>query len=217
MSWLIWVLLPAFVQLVVSELIVLAADWTIIEGMSIGGALDSAACTLIAAVIVLPFAIFWYRRDEKTRKDAVPGGMRFFGIALLCLLGGAVLNVLFSALMDLMQIGRYFSNLTQEALLTSRLWVQILGPGLLVPVCEELIYRGLTYRRMRTRLKVWQAVLLSSLLFALIHGNVIQMLYAFPMAIILALLMEYGRSPAFPVLFHIGANLAAIFASLLFG
>ncbi len=217
MSWIVWVLLPAFVQLLVSEFVTLAADWTILNGWSIGGALDSAACTLIVALIVLPFAIHWYRQDEKTgqRQKTALQRPAFFGLIIACLLGGAVLNLLFSALSDLAQLGRYFSNLTQEALLSSRLIVQILGPGLLVPVCEELIYRGITYRRMRTRLKIWQAVLLSALLFALIHGNPIQMLYAFPMALVLALLTEYGKSMAFPVAFHIGANFAAILVSFL--
>ncbi len=89
--------------------------------------------------------------------------------------------------------------------------MQLLGPGLLVPLTEELIFRGLLYGRMRTRLQMKQAVLLSALLFAFYHGNPVQILYAFPMALLLAILYERGESLIYPILFHMGANLTAIF------
>ncbi|MCD7841730.1 MAG: CPBP family intramembrane metalloprotease, partial [Lachnospiraceae bacterium] len=89
-------------------------------------------------------------------------------------------------------------------------------PGLLVPVTEELVFRGLTYRRMRTRMQTYQAVVISALLFALYHGNPIQMLYAFPMALLLALLYEKSGSLVYPILLHIGANLTAILTTILF-
>ncbi|MCD7882190.1 MAG: CPBP family intramembrane metalloprotease, partial [Lachnospiraceae bacterium] len=85
-----------------------------------------------------------------------------------------------------------------------------LGPGLFVPIAEELIFRGLVYARMRIRLQVGSAAFFSALLFALYHGNPIQAIYAFPMAIVLALLYEHGGKLIYPILFHMGANLAAI-------
>ncbi|MCD7956657.1 MAG: CPBP family intramembrane metalloprotease [Lachnospiraceae bacterium] len=120
------------------------------------------------------------------------------------------MNICWSGLLNLLRIGSYFSNETQEALFASSFFMQLFGPGLLVPIAEELIFRGLLYARMRTRLQAGPAIVISALLFALYHGNPIQMIYAFPMAVVLALLYERGGNLIYPILFHMGANLTAI-------
>lgn len=130
--------------------------------------------------------------------------------ALLCLAGGGVLNICWSGLLNLLRIASFFSNETQNALFASSFFMQLIGPGLMVPIAEELIFRGLVYARMRTKLQTGEAVFFSALLFALYHGNALQMIYAFPMAIVLALIYESEEKLAYPILFHMGANLAAI-------
>lgn len=107
-----------------------------------------------------------------------------------------------------------FFHAAQESLLAALAAVQLAGLGVLVPVAEELIFRGLIYERMKRFFSVKVSVLLSSLLFALYHGNPIQMIFAFPMAVVLAVVMQQGKSILFPILFHMGANLAAVCANL---
>ncbi|MCD8013115.1 MAG: CPBP family intramembrane metalloprotease [Lachnospiraceae bacterium] len=228
MSWILYVLSPVIMHLLISEGIAVLA----------GTALDSAACTALSSAVVLPAAIRMYRRDgklhekgfgsgaeRKSRSEREPGaGQRVKGFLgkcagnrgaeplflLGCFAGGGILNLLWSGLMNVLGITRLFSNDTQTALLTSGIVMQLLGPGLLVPIAEELVFRGLCYTRMKMQLPVWQAALFSALLFALTHGNPIQIIYAFPMALILVLLYEKGGMLAGPVLFHMGANLLAI-------
>lgn len=64
---------------------------------------------------------------------------------------------------------------------------QILGMGIAVPVTEELIFRGLVYRKLERYVSVKKAVLLGAAIFAVYHGNLLQILFAFPMGIILNL------------------------------
>ena len=118
-----------------------------------------------------------------------------------------------SGILNLIQIGEIFSNSTQEALLASEMVLQILGLGILVPIGEELIFRGLIYNRMKQMLSVKMSIFFSSLLFALYHGNPIQMIFSFPMALALTAVYEHGKLFLFPVLFHMGANLTAVFAN----
>ena len=62
--------------------------------------------------------------------------------------------MVWSGILNLIQIGEIFSNSTQEALLASEMALQIVGLGILVPIGEELIFRGLIYNRMKQMLSV---------------------------------------------------------------
>lgn len=116
--------------------------------------------------------------------------------------------------MNLCRIHQYFSNDTQEELLAGQLIVQLVSMGFLVPLTEELIFRGLIYQRMRKMLPFMQSVLLASALFAVYHGNMIQIIFAFPMAVIICVLYEKWKLLRYPVLFHMGCNLVAIIFGL---
>ena len=59
---------------------------------------------------------------------------------------------------------------------------------LLGPVAEEMIFRGMTYRRVKNYLGTGWAVGISSVLFGIYHGNTIQFLYAAVLGILLAVL-----------------------------
>lgn len=190
---------------------------------------DSALCTTLTAILVIPPVLWMYRGDGKpaanrlksvaeqdTKKkldDKENGGPTltwriFMGIA--CFVSGGILDRVWSQVLLWLRVQDYFSNQTQEQLLASQLAVQIIGLGILVPVAEELIFRGLLYARLRRMLPVWASVLTASVIFALYHGNMIQILFAFPMAIILTLLYEKGKWINYPILFHMGVNLTTV-------
>ena len=97
-----------------------------------------------------------------------------------------------------------------EELLSGRMVFQILGMGLIVPVTEELVFRGLVYRRLERYLPGAAAVLLGAALFAAYHGNLLQVLFAFPMGIVLILLYRHYGTLKMPILFHAASNLTAI-------
>ncbi len=222
---------PLLLHMVVSELSV----------MLLGSRFDSATCTTIAALVVIPAAFLMYRRDSGNfntkagqiqpgqvqqehrinEKEHAGGGGRslekrkLIGFGIFCFVAGGVLNILWSGILNMLHISEIFSNQTQEALLKSEMLVQILGLGVLVPVAEELIFRALIYTRMKCFFPVKAAVILSAALFAIYHGNPIQMIFAFPMAVILAVVYEHGKLFVFPVIFHMGANLTAVFLNFL--
>lgn len=125
------------------------------------------------------------------------------------------MNLLLSVLMNLLQVTQQFSNQTQEMLLSAKFSVQVIGLVILVPVAEELIFRGLIYQRMKRFFPVQLAVFFSALLFAVYHGNPIQIIFAFPMALALAGVYEYGNNLIYPILFHAGSNLAAVLLTFL--
>ena len=135
-------------------------------------------------------------------------GWPLAGAAAAPLLGAAYsgLSVLW---MNAAGIYERFSDQTQEQLRSAPLWLAVAGLCLIVPAAEELIYRGLMYGRLKKILSAPAAALLMALLFAAGHGNVIQLLYAFPAALAMAWLTQKSGLAA-AVLFHVGANLAAV-------
>lgn len=205
---------------------------------------DATLVVLVGNLIVIPFAAQMYWRDSRERavsgeslpdwsllsgRETAPGkelgtgklaveNARQWQVLLfgaVCFIGGGVLNVVWSGVLNLLQIQARFSNQVQEQLFAADLILQIVGLGVVAPIAEELIFRGLTYRRMRQFFPVWMSAVLSALLFALYHGNMIQMIFAFPLAIVLALVYERGKLFCFPLLFHMGSNLTAILLQIL--
>lgn len=78
--------------------------------------------------------------------------------------------------------------------------------GVLSPVVEELIFRGLLFNRLKRIFPRLAAIILSALLFGIFHGNLVQGTYAFIMGVIIALLYEKYKSFLAPIVFHVVAN-----------
>lgn len=229
-AYLFSIIWPVALHMILSDFSV------IILTVATGQTPNSALCTTLTAILVIPPALWMYRGDGKpaanrlksvaeqdTKKELDEkenGGPTltwhiFMGIA--CFVSGGILDRVWSRVLLWLRVQDYFSNQTQEQLLASQLAVQIIGLGILVPVAEELIFRGLLYARIRRTLPVWASVLTASVIFALYHGNMIQILFAFPMAIILTLLYEKGKWISYPILFHMGVNLTTVVLGALAG
>ncbi len=78
----------------------------------------------------------------------------------------------------------------------------ILLAGILAPFGEEVFFRGVLYQYLRDKWGVITGVIVSSLLFGLIHLNLAVGITAFLLGILLAVLFEYSRSLWTSVLIH---------------
>ena len=97
-----------------------------------------------------------------------------------------------------------------KALYSDKLWLQILVVGIAAPVAEELLFRGILYRRMRTWLSVGPSALAALLIFAAVHGNLLQALYAFILGALLVWIYERFAKLTAPIILHVSANLISI-------
>jgi sodium transport system permease protein len=78
--------------------------------------------------------------------------------------------------------------------------------GLLAAICEEVAFRGFILSGLKRRLRARNAVILSSLLFALFHMNVFQFLPAFFLGVVLGLLTVRSKSLLPAIVFHLLHN-----------
>jgi membrane protease YdiL (CAAX protease family) len=158
-----------------------------------------------------------------------PGGWREIGWGILGYVGG--LPVVFVGLLMTVLLMRGQSLLTGTALFAyaeppvhpiieplahGSLWIrlQAIAVVLLVPITEEIMFRGVLYRHLREAFGRWGwlvslllSLLTSSLLFAIIHPQGalgVPLLTA--VAIVLALLREWRASLIAPIVTHMIVN-----------
>ena len=182
----------------------------LLAAMLTGNFLDAASQTTLAALLAFLFYGFFKKKSRSQKKySAVPSGF--------CLLWEWLGTPCFSLILNAVHLTEHFSNASQEALFQSNLLVQIIGIGLFVPFVEELVFRGLVYGKMRRLFSFRAAAAVSAALFALYHGNIVQLVYAFPMGLLLAWSYERWENLSAPVLLHIGANLLGILETVIRG
>lgn len=125
--------------------------------------------------------------------------------ALLALLAGQALGGLASVAIGSDQLADWTRDLQQAP-------VPLLLATLLiaVPAGEEALMRGMIHPLMRRQFPPGAAALITTVLFALLHGNLIQALAAAPLGLLAAALYERTRKLSHTIVLHAGFNLLAI-------
>lgn len=79
--------------------------------------------------------------------------------------------------------------------------------GLVSPLAEEVVFRGIIYNRLRRFFGPLIGIASSALFFGIFHGNLVQGVYGTAMGLCIAYVYERQGSFFWPVLFHAAANL----------
>lgn len=90
------------------------------------------------------------------------------------------------------------------------LYMQIMVIGILMPVMEELIFRGLIYERVSNFSGEASGILLMSVIFGIYHGNLLQGIYAFCFSLLLIYVYKRTGSFAASICFHSASNLICL-------
>lgn len=168
--------------------------------------------TFIGAFVTAPVVYYLYKRDRIVCGEKKPEKWSFNAYSFVILLGiGACIfgnNLLqLSGLIDISAEYQEVENILYQG---RPLWLQIVGTGLIIPLTEELIFRGLIFKRVRRYSKFGAAAAVSTLVFALFHGNMVQASYAIFLGYLLAYVTECYGNLAAPVVLHCTANLVSI-------
>lgn len=85
--------------------------------------------------------------------------------------------------------------------------IGILCFGLIVPIAEELIFRGVIYGYLRRFIKRKAALILGAAFFGMYHMNSVQAVYALLMGCLIIYSYEYFGDIKIPILVHMVANI----------
>lgn len=169
--------------------------------------------TAIASIAALPILVWMKSRDAKIEKASgiIPNKKaplsKYFLIAGISIPFAVGLNNLLT-LSNLAEYSVTYQE-TADALYTPALWVQILCLGIIVPITEEYVFRGLIYKRIRRNRSAARAIVSSAIFFGLYHGNSVQMIYGSLCGLLLAYLYEKYGSMKAPVFAHMLMNIVA--------
>lgn len=118
----------------------------------------------------------------------------------------------FNGLVSLSGIAKYSKvyNELSKMVYNGNIFIQILAAAIAAPIVEELLFRGLIYKRLRYHLSSTWCILISAAVFGLIHGNIVQFVYAFLVGTLLAYVYEKFKTIWAPILMHGMANLSSV-------
>lgn len=131
--------------------------------------------------------------------------------AMPLVLGSAFLS--FSIIIWLNSIGFNIEPMVQQMVILFleedsklRLVLMVILAAVTAPISEEIIFRGCLYRFLRGRLQVWPSMIISALIFSLMHMNAMAILPLTVVGIILAYAYEKSGDIKVPILFHVFFN-----------
>ena len=180
-----------------------------------GGSLDEqmgknfALISSVALVVIIVVEGIFYKNDAyRPSRVLYKKPVYFFWIVLLGAAASHGLNLVFS-LLNTTGIFQGYQAVENEIYAPGVVWV-IIRTLLLAPVAEELVFRGLIFRRMKAFTGFWPAALVSAALFGLYHMNLPQGLFAFLFGLLLARVHHRFDNLLAPVALHFSANLLSV-------
>ena len=175
--------------------------------------------SMVAGYVVL-IPIFWhmYRKDlaqdqlqdcEKPHEKVPPL------LYMILIAAGAASCLAASNMISMSGLIKASENYSAavDTMYSAGIVPELIGLGILAPMMEELLFRGLLFRRFKEFCPVIRSMIRASLMFALLHGNLVQGIYAFVMGILLCYVYERYGSLKAPVVMHTASNLVAVIAS----
>lgn len=174
----------------------------------------------VSSVITIPMIAWIYHKDQGRYEKQQESWWKYkassrFGMWILMVIGAVTACVAMNdivMLLNMQKISRVYQS-TEQIIYSAPRWLQMAATGILAPVAEELVYRGMIYRRMRESLTAVQAGVFVAILFGVGHGNLPQGLYAMVLGLLLACIYEKFRNIAAPILFHIVVNITSLLLS----
>lgn len=170
----------------------------------------------LAALFTIPILMWMFKRDRKQerlqaqeqespvleRKVPLWKYIMVIGVSLPFALG---LNNLLM-LSNLAELSEAYQE-ASKTLYTPAFPVQILCLGIIIPIMEELIFRGLIFKRVRMEAPFVRSMIYSALFFGLYHGNTVQIIYGILSGMLFAYLYEKYNSFKAPALAHMAMNI----------
>lgn len=172
---------------------------------------------LLTSIAAFPFLLSFYRQDQKSRnewkKQPYWKMMKirpadFFWMFVT----GGCFAVALNNLFGMMRLGDYSASYAEitKTFYTGRLLLEIFALCMVIPIVEELLYRGIVYKRAVDWLGARYAAVVSALIFGLIHMNLVQFIYASLFGLLLAYFAEVTGNLTGAIAAHMAANLTSV-------
>lgn len=166
----------------------------------------------LAALVTIPFLLRMMKKDRIREKVVTVDK----GCPNIKYVYAAIMSVAFSIALNnillLANIAEYSETYQEsvEMLYSPSFPMQLLCLGIIYPVMEELLFRGLVFRRIRAHMPVGYSIVSSAVFFGIYHGNMVQLIYGMIAGLMLGYLCEKFGTMKAPILAHVVINTVAV-------
>ena len=204
---LVYILIVAFRT--ISASMVQTMDYAEIYDLLMNEIMDQTLMlTLISALVSIPliYFVFFDKKEKPAGKRITLLYAALFGVGV-----SIVANVIVS-LTGLEKLSETYQELNSH-IYTGNVLFEILAAGLIIPIVEELVFRGVILKNLYQLAGKWPALIISSLIFGIMHMNLVQFVYASILGFAMGFVYISYRSILAPILFHMAANTFSIMVS----
>lgn len=157
---------------------------------------------IILTLLLLPILVKKYKK-QKLEEKIETSNKSIIKIILIALFMAISLNLLFFLANNIFEFtNRYDSTVTHIS--------TIITTGLLAPILEEFIFRGLIYNQLKKFNNKKTSIVLATLIFAFFHFELSQIIYTFIIGLYLTIVYEKTKSIKMSIMAHIIINVSTL-------
>lgn len=165
--------------------------------------------SLISSIVVLLVIFIIFKARKKNIKEDILIKKIDKRAILPIILMGLALNILTEIFISVIPFSEdLLMEYSQNVALafSGNIVIDIIAVAIIAPIVEEVVFRGLVFTRLNKGMNVVLAVILSSLLFAVMHLQLIWIIYAFVFGVIFNLIYIRFKSLLANILLHMSYN-----------
>ena len=154
-------------------------------------------CFYISLIYYIIIIIYLYQKNKQ--KESKIQGKQYFPLLYFGISIAIFLNMIIFLIIPPQPVEIQLSPL-----------LALISTGVIGPIYEEILFRYLLYNRLKNKLTIKKSIIITTIIFALIHLTPVKIIYAFILGLILNITYEKHKNIIAPILIHIGANSVVI-------
>lgn len=154
---------------------------------------------IITGIIFIPIFYLIYKKYKKNNKLNINYVIKYI-----------LLGILLSTTYNL-----YISLIIDYKVSKLPILIQIISSGIIGPVIEELLFRGIIYNKLKEFNNTNKAMIISTIIFSLVHLNIIDIIYTLIVGYILVYIYNKHNNLKYPIILHISLNISVIILGLI--
>lgn len=167
--------------------------------------------TLISDCLAVLFLLIFFKARKKNFAAEIHIRKNLPRYAIFpLLLGGICLAGFVGLVLDMLPIPEsvWEDYNAQAEMLGSTSLIAVISSVVIAPVAEEIFFRGLVYTRLRRAMPAAVAMVLSSLVFGALHGQLVWICYASVIGLAMVIVFERTGTVRATIAVHLAFNLA---------
>lgn len=178
---------------------------------------------ITATISIIAIKILLHKNPHAIRQEKVSKTFWILAPIVMIACAGAV-TLLMSLITFIGQQLQFVKTLMDDYIKLSESFVGngniilvILSTCILVPIAEDLVFRGIIQGELRRVMPAWAAIVIQGVIFALVHMNPIQISYVIIPALALGTIYEWSKSIYVPIFLHMIFNFVGAALPLMIG